>query len=132
MKKKSLVDAQPLKSDQATKEEKNKREPSISQFSWGTRSQQGAEDQAQIERPDVNQKSLENVLVSPQMRPSHPTRVVAVRKAPLDQLITCLTSFWSNTSRTSGWRKLGKMQRRTSSKRPGSTKGTSGKPFGNE
>ena len=57
----------------------------ISQFSWRTRSQQIAEDQAQIERSDVNQKSLENVLVSPQMRPSHPTGIVAVREAPLDQ-----------------------------------------------
>ena len=34
----------------------------------------------------MNQQSLENVLVSSQMRPSHSTRIVAVRKAPLDQL----------------------------------------------
>ncbi len=43
---------------------KNKRRKPISQLSGSAGSQQGAEDQAQIERPDVNQLALEDVGMS--------------------------------------------------------------------
>jgi hypothetical protein len=57
----------------------------ISPFSRGTRSQQAAEDQAQIERADMKQQSLEDVLMPAQMGPSHSTGIVAMREASLDQ-----------------------------------------------
>ena len=70
---------------QEQQKHKKKRRPTVSQLPWGTRSQQAAEDQAQIERADVNQQSLENVLMPAQMGPSHSTGIVAMREASLDQ-----------------------------------------------
>src|SRR2546427_8894636 len=64
---------------------KNKRRKPISQLPGSAGSQQRAEDQAQIERPDVNQLAIENVAMSSSMRPSHPAGVVVMRKDPLDQ-----------------------------------------------
>jgi hypothetical protein len=58
----------------------------ISQFPWRARSQQLAQDQAQVERAHMNQLSLQHVVASAQMATSHPTRLVAVREAALHQL----------------------------------------------
>ena len=58
----------------------------ISQFSWRARTQQLAQDQAQVERAHMNQLPLQNVFASAQMATSHPTGLVAVREAALDQL----------------------------------------------
>ena len=68
--------------EQQKKSKKNRR-MTVFPFSRSTRSQQATEYQAQIERADVNQQSLENVLVPAQMRPSHSTGIVAMREAPL-------------------------------------------------
>src|SRR2546426_675104 len=64
---------------------KNKRRKPISQLPGSAGSQQRAEDQAQIERPDVNQLALEDVGMPSEVPLSHPAGVVAMRKAPLDQ-----------------------------------------------
>jgi hypothetical protein len=58
----------------------------IPQLPRRSRSQQRAEDQTQIERADMNQQALQNILMPSQMRASHSSGVVAVRKAPFDQL----------------------------------------------
>jgi len=44
------------------------------------------EDQAQIERTDVNQQSFKNVPVTSEMGPSHSASIIAMCKASLDQL----------------------------------------------
>ena len=49
------------------------------------RTQQFAKDQAQVERPHMDQLPLQNILVSPEMRAPHATRLVAVRKAAFHQ-----------------------------------------------
>src|SRR6266446_8899300 len=48
------------------------------------RTQQFAQDQAQIERAYMDQLPLQNVFVSAQMATPHPSRLVAVREAALD------------------------------------------------
>jgi len=78
---------------QSTKQAKqllNKPRQPISQLPRGSRSQQRAEDQAQIERTEMNQQALQNVLMSSQMCSSHSPGVVAVRKAPFDQFASLL------------------------------------------
>jgi hypothetical protein len=58
----------------------------VSQFARRARTQQLAQDQAQIERAHMDQLPLQNVFVSAQMTTPHPSRLVAVREAALDQL----------------------------------------------
>jgi len=73
---------------QSTKRAKQSRKKSckpIPQLARRSRSQQRAEDQTQIERADMNQQALQNILMSSQMRASHSSGVVAVRKARFDQ-----------------------------------------------
>jgi hypothetical protein len=52
----------------------------------GSRTQQLAQDQAQVESPHMDQLPLQNVLVTTQMGAPHTTRVVAMRKAAFHQL----------------------------------------------
>src|SRR5271157_2635313 len=64
----------------------NVRARAVSQLSRRARTQQLAQDQAQVERADVNQLPLQDVVPSPQVAAPHPARLVAVREAALDQL----------------------------------------------
>lgn len=52
----------------------------------GSRTQQLAQDQAQVEGADMNQLPLQNVLLSAQVRAPHAAGVVAVREAAFHQL----------------------------------------------
>jgi predicted RNA methylase len=56
----------------------------VVQLARRARTQQFAQDQAQIERAHVDQLPLQNVFVSAQMATPHPARLVAVREAALD------------------------------------------------
>ena len=67
------------------KDLQNARAKAVSQLSRRARTQQLAQDQAQVERADVNQLPLQDVVPSPQVAAPHPTRLVAVREATLDQ-----------------------------------------------
>ncbi len=61
-------------------------EPSkaVSQFPRRARTQQLAQDQAQIERAHMHQLPFQNVVVSAQMATPQRARLVAVREAALD------------------------------------------------
>jgi len=58
----------------------------VFQLAWRTRSQQLAQNQTQVERSDMDQLPLQNVLSSSQMAAPHAARLVAVREAAFDQL----------------------------------------------
>jgi hypothetical protein len=58
----------------------------VFQLARRTRSQQLAQNQAQVERSDMDQLPLQNVLPSSEMAAPHAARLVAVRKAAFDQL----------------------------------------------
>src|ERR1039458_2065661 len=58
----------------------------VFQLPWRARTQQFAQDQAQVERADMDQLPLQNVFVSAQMATPHAARLVAVRETALDQL----------------------------------------------
>ena len=64
----------------------NARAKAVSQLSRRARTQQLAQDQAQVECADMNQLPLQDVVPSPQVAAPHPTRLVAVREAALDEL----------------------------------------------
>ena len=67
-------------------EHKNKPGKAVLQLSRRTGTDQSAEDQAQIERADVNQLAFENILVTAQMSSPHGSGFVTMSEAPLDQL----------------------------------------------
>src|ERR1039458_7096047 len=58
----------------------------VFQLPWRARTQQFAQDQAQVECADMDQLPLQNVFVSAQMATPHAARLVAVRETALDQL----------------------------------------------
>src|ERR1700681_1062044 len=58
----------------------------VFKLAWRTRSQQLAQNQAQVERSYMDQLPLQNVLPPPQMTAPHAARLVAVREAAFDQL----------------------------------------------
>src|SRR5271157_2891712 len=64
----------------------NVRARAVSQLSRRARAQQLAQDQAQVERADVNQLPLQDVVSSAQLAAPHTTGFVAVREAALDEL----------------------------------------------
>ena len=64
----------------------NKAAEAVSQLPWRARSQQLAQDQAQIKRAHMDPLPLQNVFVSAQMATPHSARLVAVREAALHQL----------------------------------------------
>src|ERR1019366_9596600 len=58
---------------------------SVFQLSWRARAQQLAQDQAQVERADMNQRPLQNILLPAQVTAPQTAGLVAVGKAALDQ-----------------------------------------------
>src|ERR1035441_768370 len=58
----------------------------VFQLARRARTQQLAQDQAQVEPAHMDQLPLQNVFVSAQMATPHPARLVAVREAALDEL----------------------------------------------
>ena len=64
----------------------NARTKAVSQLSRRSRTQHLAQNQAQVERADVTQLPLQDVVSSPQVAAPHPTRLVAVRETALDEL----------------------------------------------
>ena len=67
----------------------------VFQFPWRARTQQFAQDQAQVECADMDQLPLQNVFVSAQMATPHAARLVAVRETALDQLPAPLQQLFS-------------------------------------
>src|SRR5271165_5476606 len=67
-------------------DQQNKPAKAVSQLSRRARTQQLAQDQAQVERADMNQVPLQDVVSSAQVAAPHPTRLVAMREAALDEL----------------------------------------------
>src|ERR1019366_4456032 len=59
---------------------------SVFQLSWRSRAQQLAQDQAQVERADMNQLPLQDVLAPAQMAAPQAAGLVAVGKAAFHQL----------------------------------------------
>ena len=58
----------------------------VFQLSGLTRSQHLPQHQADVERADVDQQTLQNILMSAQGAAPHPTRFVTVGKAAFDKL----------------------------------------------
>jgi hypothetical protein len=66
--------------------EQKKHATTVSPLPRRARTQQLAQDQAQVERAHMDQLPLQNVLVSAQVRAPHAAGVVAVREAAFHQL----------------------------------------------
>jgi hypothetical protein len=76
----SIAASEPLK--------KTQKKPcrAVPQFSRRTRAERLPQYEADVERADVDQQTLQNILMPAQRAAPHPTRFVAVGKAAFDQL----------------------------------------------
>ncbi|HZL65971.1 MAG TPA: hypothetical protein VFC29_01430 [Candidatus Limnocylindrales bacterium] len=84
-----MASAEPIGILSACKQEikeQNQLGEAVSPLPRRARTQHLAQDQAQVERADMNQLPLQNVLVSAQVRAPHPAGLVAVREAAFHQL----------------------------------------------
>src|ERR1700676_5559471 len=72
------------------KQEQKEHSAQVDPLPRSARAQQAAEDQAQIEPCNVDQLTLEDVVMFPQMSAPHTSGVVAVRKATFHQFAASL------------------------------------------
>jgi hypothetical protein len=70
----------PIPASEQPEEPQNKLGGPVSQFPWRSCTQRLAQNQAEVERTDMNQQTLQDVLVPAQGASTHSTGFVAVGK----------------------------------------------------